>query len=61
MTRRPKGGAQGKKGREVELLPSLSHKAGWTVRRLVRPCHELKHEWLTTTGPVRPVRLAGNR
>jgi len=46
--------------RRSEVVPCSDDIAGSIVRRLLRPCHELTHEWLATMGPERPLRLAGN-
>ena len=42
-----------------EIVLCSDDRAGSIVRRLIRPCHELPHEWFATMGPVRPLRLAG--
>ena len=43
-----------------KVVSCSDDRAGSIVRRLIRPCHELPHEWFITMGPVRPLRLAGN-
>ena len=42
-----------------EVLKCFDDNAGSIVRHLIRPCHELPHEWFATMGPERPLRRAG--